>query len=76
VGSVIVNRVFINIKACPRCKGGDILIDRAFEDSEVCLQCGFRGGVIPAHLAHLLYRKEKKRDYEVEELDKVILNSQ
>ena len=70
-----MNRSCIKIKACPRCKGGDILIDRAFEDSEVCPQCGFRGGVIPAHLAHLLDHKEKKRKYELKELDKLLLNS-
>jgi len=71
-----VSRSFIKIKACPRCKGGDILVDRAFEDSEVCLQCGFRGGVIPAHLVYLLDHKEKKRKCELKELDKLLLNSQ
>ena len=30
------------LKACPKC-GGDILVDRAVEEHDVCLQCGFRG---------------------------------
>ena len=34
-------RRYLRLKACPRC-GGDILVDRAFEDDEVCIQCGFR----------------------------------
>ena len=71
-----MNRSLIKVKACPRCKGGDILVDRAFEDSEVCLQCGFRGGVIPAHLAYLLDGKAKKRNYELKKSDKLILCSQ
>ncbi len=32
---------FFRLKACPRC-GGDILVDRIFEDDDVCIQCGFR----------------------------------
>ncbi|MFC1900873.1 hypothetical protein ACFLYN_04700 [Chloroflexota bacterium] len=31
----------MRLKDCPRC-GGDILVDRATEDGEVCIQCGFR----------------------------------
>ena len=36
-----MQRAYLRLKACPKC-GGDILIDRAIEDAEVCLQCGFR----------------------------------
>ncbi len=42
-----MNRTYLKLKACPRCNG-DILVDRAFEDSDVCLQCGFRGQRIDA----------------------------
>ncbi len=35
------NRAFLRLKGCPRC-GGDILVDRALDDSDVCIQCGFR----------------------------------
>ena len=33
---------FLRLKACPKC-GGDILVDRAIEGDDVCIQCGFRG---------------------------------
>jgi uncharacterized protein YbaR (Trm112 family) len=69
-----MRRSYIKLKACPRCKG-DILVDKAFEESEVCLQCGFRGGVIPAYLAHLMDWKETKRKYELKETDKLLLKS-
>ena len=36
-----MKRVYFKLKACPRC-GGDILFDRAYEDDELCIQCGFR----------------------------------
>ena len=36
-----MRRRYLRLKACPRCKG-DILIDKAMEDGEVCLQCGYR----------------------------------
>ena len=37
-----MNRAYLKLKACPRCKG-DLLLDRAMEDAEeVCIQCGFR----------------------------------
>jgi len=36
-----MHRRYLRLKACPRCNG-DILIDRAIEDGEVCLQCGYR----------------------------------
>ena len=36
-----MQRAYLRLKACPKC-GGDILIDRAMEDAEVCIQCGFR----------------------------------
>ena len=35
------NRSYLRLKGCPRC-GGDILVDRALDDSDVCIQCGFR----------------------------------
>lgn len=69
-----MRRWSIRLKACPRCRG-DILLDEAFEDSELCLQCGFRGDVIPAHLAHLLDEKETKRKYALKEADKLLLKS-
>ena len=34
-------RAYLRLKACPRC-GGDIMVDRAVEDAEVCIQCGYR----------------------------------
>ncbi|MFC1939609.1 hypothetical protein ACFLXO_02860 [Chloroflexota bacterium] len=34
-------RAYLRLKACPRC-GGDIMVDRAIEDAEVCIQCGYR----------------------------------
>ncbi len=70
-----MSRSFIKMKACPRCKG-DILVDRAFEeDSELCLQCGFRGGSVSALLAEFMERKGKKREYTLKEADKLILKS-
>ena len=36
-----MHRRYLRLKACPRCNG-DILIDKAMEDGEVCLQCGYR----------------------------------
>ena len=36
-----MNRRYLRLKACPRCNG-DILIDKAMEDGEVCIQCGYR----------------------------------
>ena len=44
-------RRYLRLKACPRC-GGDILVDRAFEDDEVCIQCGFRKFRIVEKQAH------------------------
>lgn len=37
-----MSRTYLRLKACPRCRG-DILVDKVFEDDDVCLQCGFRG---------------------------------
>ena len=34
-------RSYLRLKDCPKC-GGDILVDRALDDSDVCIQCGFR----------------------------------
>jgi hypothetical protein len=70
-----MSRSFIRLGACPRCRG-DIIVDMAFEDSEVCLQCGFRGRKIPAYPASSQERKERKRDYNLTELDKSLLQSQ
>ena len=36
-----MHRRYLRLKDCPRC-GGDILVDSAMEDGEVCIQCGFR----------------------------------
>jgi len=36
-----MRRAYLRLKACPRCRG-DILVDRATEDTEVCIQCGYR----------------------------------
>jgi len=69
-----MGRSFIRLGACPRCRG-DIIVDRAFEDSEVCLQCGFRGRTIPAYPTDLQDRKERKREYSLTELDKSLLKS-
>jgi len=74
-GGVTMSRSFLRLGACPRCRG-DIIIDRAYEDSEVCLQCGFRGRIILAHSTDLRERKERKREYTLTELDKSLLKSQ
>ncbi len=34
-------RTYLRLKACPRCRG-DIIVDKAIEDAEVCIQCGYR----------------------------------
>jgi len=34
-------RAYLRLKGCPKC-GGDILVDKALDDSDVCIQCGFR----------------------------------
>ena len=70
-----MRRILLRLKDCPRC-GGDILIDRVYEDSELCLQCGFRGWGKPAYHAGLPEREEKERNYELKELDKLLLKSQ
>ena len=69
-----MRRSFLRLGACPRCRG-DIIVDKAFEDSEVCLQCGFRGRVIPAYRLDPQRRKERKREYALTELDKSLLTS-
>lgn len=70
-----MRRSFLRLKTCPRCRG-DILVDKAYEDSELCLQCGFRGRVIPAYRVVLLDREGKKRKYALKEVDKFLLKSQ
>ena len=44
-------RAYLKLKACPRCSG-DILVDSAFEDAEVCIQCGFRKFTRTIHRTH------------------------
>ena len=70
-----MRRILLRLKDCPRC-GGDILIDKVYEDSELCLQCGFRGWRKPAYHAGLLDREVKERKYDLKELDKLLLKSQ
>jgi len=36
------NRAYLRLRGCPKC-GGDILVDRALDISDLCIQCGFRG---------------------------------
>lgn len=67
-----MGRSFLRLGACPRCRG-DIIVDRAFEDAEVCLQCGFRGRIIPAYRIDHEKRKERKREYALTELDRSLL---
>ncbi|MFC1903434.1 hypothetical protein ACFLXJ_00170 [Chloroflexota bacterium] len=69
-----MHRSFMRLGACPRC-GGDIIVDRAYEDSELCLQCGFRGKTIPARRIDLRERKGRKREYTLTELDRSLLKS-
>ncbi|MFC1912335.1 hypothetical protein ACFLXG_04195 [Chloroflexota bacterium] len=69
-----MSRSFLRLGACPRCRG-DIIVDKAFEDSELCLQCGFRGRVRTARRVDPLDRKERKREYTLTELDKLLLKS-
>jgi len=45
-------RPYLRLKACPRCRG-DILVDRATEDAEVCIQCGYRNFKRVKNRAHL-----------------------
>ncbi len=40
-------RSYLRLKGCPKC-GGDILVDRAIEDEDICLQCGYRKPLAPA----------------------------
>ena len=35
------SRAYLRLKACPKC-GGDILVDKAIDDDDVCIQRGFR----------------------------------
>lgn len=69
-----MRRSFLRLGACPRCKG-DIIVDRAYEDSELCLQCGFRGRVIPDYGVNILERRGRKREYKLSEQDRQLLNS-
>ncbi len=47
-------RAYLRLKACPRC-GGDIMVDRAIEDAEVCIQCGYRNFGRAKQPAHTQY---------------------
>ncbi len=67
-----MRRSSIRLGACPRCRG-DIIVDNAFEDPELCLQCGFRGRVKTARRIDLQDRKEREREYTLTELDKLLL---
>ena len=69
-----MRRSFIRLGACPRCRG-DIIVDKSYEDSEVCLQCGFRGRIIPAYRVDAERRNERKREYNLSELDRTLLAS-
>jgi hypothetical protein len=69
-----MRRSFLRLGACPRC-GGDIIVDQAYEDSELCLQCGFRGRVIPNYGVNILERKGRKSEYKLSEQDKLLLKS-
>ena len=54
-----MNRAYLRLKACPRCRG-DLLLDRAMEDAEeVCIQCGYHT------FARILYNKQPQ--YQPEE---------
>ena len=55
-----MQRKFLRLKGCPKC-GGDILIDMAMEDGEVCIQCGYRRFTVmeePEPLRNLAGTKE------------------
>ena len=66
-----MTRSFLRLEACPRCKG-EILVDKAFENSDVCLQCGFRGWRRPAYQAQFPDREEKKGKQALKETVKLI----
>ncbi len=51
-------RAYMRLRSCPRC-GGDILVDRGLEDSDVCIQCGFRN--YPKKAPYILVRKRRNR---------------
>ena len=47
-------RTYLRLKACPRCRG-DVIVDRAIEDAEVCIQCGYRNFGRVKQSAHTQY---------------------
>ena len=53
-----MGKTYFRLKACPRC-GGDILVDMAFEDDEICIQCGFREFRPVTHNEHPHHQPEK-----------------
>ncbi len=54
-----MQRKYLRLKDCPRC-GGDILIDKAYEDAEeVCIQCGFYKFRSVTHDTHPQNEQEK-----------------
>ncbi len=69
-----MRRSFLRLGACPRCKG-DIIIDRDYEESELCLQCGFRGRVMPTFGPDILGRKGRKSEYKLSAYDRRLLDS-
>jgi len=52
-------RSYLRLKGCPKC-GGDILVDHAIEDEDMCLQCGFRKPVAAAASRGQTERLKKK----------------
>ena len=46
-----MRRTYLKLKACTKC-GGDMLVDRTFEDADICIQCGFRKFRKTVHRMH------------------------
>ena len=56
-------RKYLRLKGCPKC-GGDILVDRAYEDyNESCIQCGYVSYYEPGkeHIVPPPPEKKKRR---------------
>lgn len=54
-----MNRRYLRLKACPRCKG-DLLIDREMEGAEICIQCGYRRFLVEEPKQHKTVEKTKE----------------
>ena len=52
------SRAYLRLRGCPKC-GGDILVDKALDDSDVCIQCGFRG--YPKEAPYIPVRQRRKK---------------